>query len=152
MTLAEKIELGLIPAVGAAFWVSTPVLPPRVEVGNLVLYAAALLLLQGLLRDLWLWVKAKRAMQMGSPRVAQCMCVESTLGITGIAIGAILTTAGLGKPIVMDAWRWSVPAVLVMMIGFLIKDYVLESSPWRIRRDIDHVNILIGWKTTRRNV
>src|SRR5277367_2192769 len=130
MTPAEKIELGLIPAVGAIFWISTPAPSSQVELGNLVLYAAALLLLQSLLRDLWLWVKATRAMQMGSPRVAQCMCVESMVGITGIAIGAILTSVGLHKPIVMDAWRWSVAAVLVMVSGFLIKDYVLESSPW----------------------
>jgi hypothetical protein len=146
MTLAEKIELGLISAVGAGFWAFAPALSSRIEVGILVMYAAALLLLQSLLRDLWLLVKSKRAAQMGPPRAAQCMCVESTVGITGIAIGAVLTSVGLGKPIVMDAWRWSVPAVLVMMIGFLIKDYVLETKPWRVRRDIDHVNILVVWK------
>ena len=71
MTLAENMELGLIPAVGAGFWAFAPALSSRIEVGILVMYAAALLLLQSLLRDLWLLVKSRRAAQMGPPRAAE---------------------------------------------------------------------------------
>lgn len=145
MTGAEKVELGLIAATGLGFSVVAPSLLPQVERGNLVLYASALLLLQSLLRDIWLLLKARKVAQADSIRVARCMCAESTVGITGIVIGAMLTGFGWGKPIVMGAWGWGVHSTLVLMIGFLLKDYVLESSPWRIRRDSDHVNILVRW-------
>jgi hypothetical protein len=146
MTRAEKIELGLIAATGVGLSVFASARPPQVELGNLVLYASALLLLQSLLRDIWLLIKARSATPGSSRRVARCMCAESTVGITGIAIGTALVGFGLGKPIVMSAWTWGVQAVLVLMIGFLIKDYVVESGPWRIRRDSDHVNILVRWR------
>lgn len=146
MTHAEKIELGLIAATGVGFFVFAPAPSPRIELGNLVLYDSALLLLQSLLRDIWLLLKAKSAAQNGPSRVARCMCAESTVGVTGLAIGAALVGFGWGKPIVMSAWTWGIQVVLILVIGFLIKDYVLELRPWRIRRDSDHVNILVRWR------
>jgi hypothetical protein len=146
MTHAEKIELGLIAATGVGFSVFAPALSPRIDLGNFVLYASALLLLQSLLRDIWLLLKARSAVPAGSSRAARCMCAESTVGITGLAIGAALVGFGWGKPIVMSAWSWGAQAVLVLMAGFLLKDYVLDAKPWRIRRDSDHVNILVRWK------
>ena len=145
MTGAEKVELGLIAATGVGFSVVAPSLSPQVELGNLVLYASALLLLQSLLRDIWLLIKARKMAQAGSIRVARCMCAESTVGITGLAIGATLMGFGWGQPITMSGWVWGVQSTLVLMTGFLLKDYVLESRPWRIRRDSDHVNILVRW-------
>lgn len=47
----------------------------------------------------------------------------------------------------MDNWVWSVLVMLIMGLGFVIKDYVLEWSPWRIRRDKDHMNIVFTWRT-----
>lgn len=146
MTRAEKIELELIAATGAGFFALAAVLPPRLELGNLVLYASGLLLVQSLLRDIWLLFRARNAAPTGSVRAARCMCAESTVGITGVAIGAALVGFAWGKPIVMSAWAWSAQDVLVLSIGFLIKDYVVESRPWRIRRDADHVNILVRWR------
>lgn len=146
MTGAEKIELGLIGATGAGLFVLAPVLSSEMEIGDLVLYASALLLLQGLLRDVWLLIKARNGAPAAAQRAARCTCAESTVGVAGLAIGAALVGFGWSKPVTMDAWLWGIPAVLVLMTGFLIKDYVLESRPWRIRRDSDHVNILVRWK------
>jgi len=74
------------------------------------------------------------------------MCIESTVGATGVVMGAILSGAGIGQPVSMTEWTWSVLVVLVLSGGFLMKDYVLEWSPWRIRRDKDHMNIVFTWK------
>ncbi len=146
VTRAEKIELGLIAATGVGVFVFTPARPAQIELGNFMLYCSALLLLQGLLRDIWLLIKGRKAARTGSSRVARCMCAESTVGITGLVVGAVSVGLGWGKPIVMTAWMSSAQVVLVLMTGFLIKDYVLELRPWRIRRDRDHLNVLVQWR------
>ena len=46
----------------------------------------------------------------------------------------------------MDRWVWSLLAASVMILGFVMKDFVLEWSPFRLRRDKDHLNIVVAWK------
>ena len=75
-----------------------------------------------------------------------CSSDLSTVGATGIVVGAILLGSGITRSFVMDDWIWSVLVMLIMGVGFLIKDYVLEWNPWRIRRDKDHMNIVFTWK------
>ncbi len=110
------------------------------------LWASALLLLQSLVRDIWLLMKARRGAQKNPQTAIRCMCVESSLGIAGIVIGAILFGSGIGRPMPMGRWQWSMAALLVMGGGFLIKDYLLESKPWRIRKHKGHVNIVVKWR------
>ena len=146
MTKGEKTELALIPVLGIGVWLVAPALPEQMGVGRLLLAASAFLLFQSLVRDLWLLARDKRASQPSPRRAARCMCIESTVGATGIVVGAILLGTGITRSVVMDDWVWSVLVMLVVGIGFLIKDYVLEWSPWRIRRDRDHMNIVFTWK------
>ena len=146
MTKGEKFELAVIPVLGIGFWLMAPAVPGQVGVGRLLLAASAFLLFQSLVRDLWLLARDKRASQPSPRRAARCMCIESTVGATGIVVGAILLGTGITRSVVMDDWVWSVLVMLVVGIGFLIKDYVLEWSPWRIRRDRDHMNIVFTWK------
>jgi uncharacterized membrane protein len=146
MSLAEKVELALIVAVAVLFYVLARALPDHVAFGNLLLGASALLLLQGLLRDLWLLAKAKRKPPQNPPRTASCMCVESIIGITGVFAGLILLACEIDMLIPMEQWSWSLFASLALGAGFFMKDYVVEFSPWRIRRDKDHVNIIVRWK------
>ncbi len=145
MTVVERIELALIPVMGMGSWFMTPVLPDKLPAGRLLLLASALLLFQSLVRDLWL-LSRKRRDDQTLGRAARCMCIESTVGATGIVFGAILLGAGIGQPVSMTEWSWSVLIVVVLSGGFLMKDYVLEWSPWRIRRDKDHMNIVFTWK------
>lgn len=145
MGIAEKVELGLIPLLGAAAGLAT-VLPGRIGLGELLLCGSALLLFQSLARDLWLLARARRQAPATPPRVARCMCAESMIGMTGIVIGLALFSFGLGKPIVMQRWSWGVFVVAVLGGGFAMKDYVLEAKPWRLRRDKDHINIIVRWK------
>ncbi len=146
MTIGEKIELTLIPVLGMGFWLAAPVLPDQIGVGRLFLAASALLLFQSLVRDFWLLAREKRTSQPSPRRAVRCMCIESTVGATGIVVGAILLGSGITRSVAMDNWVWSVLAMLIMGIGFLMKDYVLEWNPWRIRRDKDHMNIVFTWK------
>ena len=74
------------------------------------------------------------------------MCIESTVGATGIVAGAVLLGTGIDRPVVMDKGIWSPLAMATMAVGFAIKDYVLEWRPWRVRRDKDHTNIVFTWK------
>jgi len=145
MTLTEKTELALIPVVGAVVWLLAPVLPDKLAVGRLLLIVSALILFQGLVRDIWLLFRDTHA-EPAPRKVARCMCVESTVGVTGIVIGLILLGAGIGQPVLISGWLWSVLIMVVLSTGFLMKDYVVEWSPWRIRQEKNHMNIVFTWK------
>jgi len=74
------------------------------------------------------------------------MCVESTVGVTGVVAGIILVGAASDKTLVMGQALWAALAVVVLAVGFAIKDFVFEWRPFRIRRDKDHVNLVFSWK------
>ncbi|MES1167664.1 MAG: hypothetical protein ABUL61_00705, partial [Oleiharenicola lentus] len=108
--------------------------------------ASLLLLLQGFCRDLWLWRAARRNPSPEPPRHAACMCVESTIGFTGIIAAAGLTAFQFGPsyPVTQPWLMLGVAAVLVA--GFLLKDFVFTWSPWRIYREKDHATLHFRWK------
>jgi hypothetical protein len=145
MTIAEKIELAVIPILGAGFWLMAPLLPERVGVGKLLLWTSALLLLQGLVRDLWLLARQKQNLEQGLLKKARCMCVESTLGATGIVAGIIILGSGVDHLVTMNGSSWGLLVMLVVATGLLIKDFVVEWSPLRFRRDKNHINIVFTW-------
>jgi hypothetical protein len=120
------------------------------SLGSLLINASALLLLQGFFRDLWLLSQQKKT----SPdlqRKMQCMCAESTFGMTGILFGVILLGVGIDLTVPMPKGSWSVLVMIIMTIGFLIKDYVIEWHPFRVYKDLDHINIIFIWKKGDQN-
>lgn len=145
MTSAEKAELALIPVVGVVAWLLSDRLPERIGVGALLLGASVLLLLQGLVRDLWLLSRRRLAAQEGAPRQALCMCVESTVGVTGVAAGLMVLGSGVDARLAVAPWQWCLLAAGILSVGFAIKDFVLEWRPFRIRRDKDHLNVVVSW-------
>lgn len=146
MSISDKIELGLFPIVGLGVWWMTRGLSYEIPVAQLLLWASALLLLQGLVRDLCLLARQRRSAQRTPRRAARCLCVESTLGATGIVLGAVLLGAGIGAHFVVEGWLLSVLLMALMSMGFLIKDTVLEWNPWKLYKDKDHLNIVFTWK------
>jgi hypothetical protein len=146
MTSAEKIELMLIPVFGASVWLMAPWLPDTLGVGNLLLGTSIVLLFQSLVRDLWLLARERRDAQPSPRRKARCMCVESTIGATGVSAGLVVLGSGIDRPVVMNDWIWTSVVMVIMGIGFVIKDYVVEWGPLRVRRDKDHMNIVFTWK------
>lgn len=147
MTSAEKVEVGLIPLVGMAVWLTAPNLPSHVSISSLLLGSSVLLLFQGLLRDLWLISIQNRHTQNEPPQQALCMCVESTIGVTGVAAGLILLGSGASDlQLSIASGMWSGLSVAMLVTGFWIKDFVFEWRPFRVRRDKDHLNIVFSWK------
>ena len=146
MTTYEKVELALIPVFGVVVWTLTPELPSKMGVGTLLLWASALLLFQGLVRDVWLLRKAKVAKQTAPVRKLSCMCVESTVGAIGVIIGMALLGVDLDKLVGMNRCAWSLLPMLTVSIGFVIKELVVTWNPWRILREKDHLNIVFTWK------
>jgi len=145
MTIAEKIELAIIPIIGLCTFYIASALPDNIPAGRLFLAVSALLLFQSLLRDLWLLSRKQKDEETNGIAV-QCMCIESTVGFTGIIIGGVLLGSGIGGPVSMSNWSWGILVVFILSFGFFIKDFVFEWSPWRIRRDKNHMNIVFTWK------
>ncbi len=146
MKRLEWFELGLIVLVTVLTWVMAGRLPLVMGLGRILLICSALLLFQGLLRDLVLLHRSTREKQQANPRQALCMCMESTVGITGIVAGSILLLGGFSHSIGMSEVYWTGLIGLTLVTGFLIKDLVIETGPLRIVRDPDHVNIIVKWK------
>ncbi|HTD29321.1 MAG TPA: hypothetical protein VK660_08030 [Xanthomonadaceae bacterium] len=146
LTAGEKIELALIPMVSLAFSLLAPVLPRQIALGSLLLFGFAMLLTQSLLRDLWLLASIPHEATQEPGTAAQCMCVESAVGATGVLAGIVVLGAGIGHPVVMQGWEWALCILVVGFLGYSIKDFVFEWNPWSVRREKNHRNIIVRWK------
>ncbi|MGI9334353.1 MAG: hypothetical protein ACR2RL_14485 [Gammaproteobacteria bacterium] len=144
MTKLEVAEIALIPAVVSGVWACAARLPGQVGVGQLLLGACALLLLQSLVRDLYLLRAARALAATAPPRVAQCMCLESTIGAFGILLGALVTVSGFSHRLEMGPLTWAGLVFVVLAVGFSIKDLVISWRPWRLLREKDHLNLIVS--------
>lgn len=146
MTVSEKYEISIILVLGFVALFITSEFPNKIGLGRLLFGASALLLLQSLIRDLWLLLRSRGTDTLESQKKVRCMCVESTVGVVGILIGSMLLALGKNQVVEMNGSLWAILIVTVLGIGFGVKDYVLEWNPWRIRRDKNHMNIIFTWK------
>lgn len=145
ITNFEKVELMLIPIIGVNIWLLSSYLPKSLSFGRVLLAISALLLLQSLIRDVWLLIKQKHAEKTEAKTIMRCMCVESTVGLTGVVIGVVLLGSGLDQPVTINYWVWSTAAIAILLIGFVMKDYVMEFKPFRLRKNRHHQNIVVKW-------
>lgn len=146
LTRAERIELGLIVVATGVLAANARRLPSSLELGSLLAVAALALLGQGLVRDLWLLTKQGRADGAAPVEEARCMCVESTVGLSGVLAGVVLTAVGVPMVVSLPAWVWPGAGALVWLGGFAMKDLVIQWSPWKLRRVKDHGSILVRWR------
>jgi hypothetical protein len=146
LAIGEKFELALIPVASLAFYLVAPLLPKQIALGSLLLFAFAMLLAQSLLRDLWLLTGMRLDASDEPGTEAQCMCVESAVGATGVLAGMVVLGAGIGHPVAMPAWAWVLCVLAAGLTSYCIKDFVFEWNPWSIRREKNHVNIIVRWK------
>lgn len=146
LSAAEKVELAAVAGVPAlvAWLPSSPGLV--VELGELIAGAALLILVQGFFRDLWLLRQPKRRPAATPPREAQCMCVESALGMTGLVAGIGLVAAGVDGTVTLPRLGLAAAAGGTMLAGYLLKDFVFEWNPWRIHREKDHAQVIFRWR------
>jgi hypothetical protein len=142
----EKVELAAIPFAAIGAGLAAPAAGIPVEVGILVSGGALVLLVQGGIRDVWLLLRARR--RKAEPvRIAACMCLESAVGLTVLLAGAALVGFGFADPVVLRPVSAGLAVGGVLATGFALKDFVFEWSPWRIRREKNHLQIVVRFRT-----
>ncbi len=137
----ERLELALVVLAVAGVGLVASGRTWELPLGHLVCYAAALLLAQGLVRDLArLVVRRLRPPPAPDARLRlMCLCAESSLGSTLVVVGILLTLAGEGLPYAVSAPHLAAGVAVVLVVGFVAKDWVLV-----LRRVEDHATIDIG--------
>jgi hypothetical protein len=142
----EKFELAAIPLAAVVAFVVAPRPAAAVEAGELIAGAALVVLLQGFCRDLWLLARARRRPAAGAARAAPCLCVESALGLTGIAAGIGLTGIGFTRLVALSPLALALGTGATMFAAYGLKDFVFEWSPWKIYREKDHTQVIFRWR------
>ena len=145
MKTREKIELGLIPVVVAGVGLAGRWLPVQLGTGSLLVIACLTWLVQGGLRDLWLLHLVKSSPANTPRRRLPCMCLESSVGLTGVVVGVILALCNVGGQVALSPARWMLLTAAVLALGFVAKDLVISWRPLGVRRDPEHHSIVFTW-------
>ena len=147
MTKTEIAELCLIALLLFSVLLFADFLSASIELSTAIFYSAGLLLFQGLCRDLWyLFVKRTVRTDLSEPIVRQCMCVESSVGVLIFIVGLLLLITNIDVKIVFNVYLLIFVMSVVLLSGFLIKDYVIEWNPWKLSKEKDHMNIIFSLK------
>ena len=146
MTTVEKVEITLIGVfillIVSAF---SSLLPSNMKLGTLLLYCSALLLFQGLLRDLYHYF-SQNNVDDSPVTYAQCVCLESSIGVIGIFAGFIVTFTPIDAVIVLSSLNWALILSFVVAVGFLLKDWVFHWQPMGFKREKNHMNVIFVLK------
>lgn len=132
----NRIELPALALAVLATFLLTPGLAWAPQSGALMGYAAAVLLGQGLLRDLLRLALAGRS--SAPRRRIPCLCAESTMGLGLLLVGLLVLGLGLGGPVALGQPSLTAGLAAVLALGFVAKDYVIV-----IRREEDHGSIAV---------
>lgn len=128
--------LGLVLAAGLAM-IPAPVY--SLSVADLLRWAGVALLLQGFVRDVFILLARRRKQGPGGGRRGLWICVESTLGLVLIGQGLLLNALSVGGFVSLPPGVWVLGLSVWWLFGYATQDLVLE-----LRRDPDHLNLLIG--------
>ena len=140
----QRIELSLLLLTVITVALGAPRLPTTASLSTLVLSISVLILAQSLVRDSWLWLRKRHALSSQPTRALACFCLESTLGSVGVALGLSLSFFAPRSPVYMPAASWTVLVGISLLLGFLIRDWVITWRPLGLRREADHFNIIIS--------
>lgn len=98
-------------------------------------YAAAVILGQGLVRDL-ARIALRRAPPVETFKMT-CLCAESSLGLVLLLVGAGgLTLLGVKETILIDQTRLGIGLLTLLLVGLFAKDYVVV-----VKRVEDHAAV-----------
>lgn len=140
---AARVELLLIAAVALISLSGVVAWPDKLSSGNLVLALSGLFLAQTLVRDLYLLYRRDKRENMPEEVSRPVFCVETTVGVAGVIVGSMLIFASAGPVVAVSDGIWVILVALTMLLCFALRDYVVQWNPWAIRRDPDHVNIIV---------
>ncbi len=113
-----------------------------VWIPDLFKWAGAALLMQSLLRDLYL-VSTQELFPRkpaAPPRAGSWICLESGLGIALLLVYALLASLGTAGEVRMTTARATALLSAWWLFGYAIKDLVLE-----LRREPDHLNLIVAF-------
>ncbi|CAN5185967.1 hypothetical protein BH23GEM4_BH23GEM4_23470 [soil metagenome] len=141
----DKLEIGVCAGGLAAAAVAALALPGgrALSVGELLRIAGVMLLLQGFARDVMILLR-RRDFPGGETRQRMLICVESTVGLLLIAESLLLAWTGGGRMVSLPAAGWLLLASGWWLFGWATRELVLE-----LRRDPDHLNLLVGLPARR---
>ena len=120
--------------------------PRDLDWGTFLLYTAGLIFLQSLVRDILILLKKKQSVNMKTRESKLCLCAESTLGLTVLILGILFSKIGSSQLVFIDSTRLCSWTTFWMLFSYSIKDFVIHTSPLRIEKDSEHINILMRWK------
>lgn len=141
---ADKIELTLIGAGALLTYIILPVLPHYLSIGMFALVFAVCLLGQSLIRDLFKLYAIRRDRSEPQRIGIVCMCVESVIGLVGVIAGLAMLFTGIAYVVKIPQWYWPAFSTGTWLFGYVIKNYVIDFTNWRLKRVEDHHNIVIG--------
>lgn len=144
MTRSTQVELAILPFATAGAYLLAGVLPREVALGWVCVAASLTLLMQGFLRDLWLLYQEH--VRPTPKRYLACMCVESTLGLSGVLLGGVLALVFSGIEVTLTPLLVTATFAGVVSFGFLTREMVISFSPFQIRRDPEHHSIVFSLK------
>ena len=149
MTREEWVEVLVIGIVASISWLAWPHFTSPTPLWKIVLGVSALLLAQSLARDIAIMMRSRRPAS-GEPRKeASCFCLESTVGATGIVTGAMLAGLASSTQFAISQVVFSLAVAATMALGFILKDWVISWRPFGMRREKDHLNLIVRWKVRR---
>ena len=131
--MIESVLIVLVVAVTWLWWGERVwSLELRIAFG----YAAAVVLGQGLIRDV---VRLLVAGRPKGTRTLRCLCAESTLGLGLLVVGAGgLTCLGVTEHVQLSGARLPLTLLGVLVLGLVLKDYAVS-----IHRIEDHGEIRV---------
>jgi hypothetical protein len=134
MAKADKVELVTIGLASIA-WAIFDRQSWSGAAGTLLGMAGALLLTQGLLRDV---IKLALRRERSEKKRIACLCAESSIGLLLVLAGMALAALGLNQPVVASATAVLLGPPLVLVLGFIAKEYVVV-----IRKEKDHGSVIV---------
>ncbi|MBI4639257.1 MAG: hypothetical protein HY731_01095 [Candidatus Tectomicrobia bacterium] len=137
LTRMEKVELGLIVLAIVGTWLLMGQSEWSLYFGVLMGYSAALLLGQGLIRDI-ARIIMMRGKHSGEKERIPGLCAESTIGMLVILLGLLLTLLGVTQRVALGRTGLTVLVGIILVIGFMTKDYVLI-----VRKEKDHASLIV---------
>jgi hypothetical protein len=121
---ANIIEVVCIVACAFAVWLAEPWFPRGLPLGEIILYGSALLLFQGLVRDLYLKYVAPKPVACDVASKGKCLCMESAIGGLGVLTGiTILVATGVQRVVQLPQWAWPVCVLVIGATGIMVREY-----------------------------
>ena len=147
MTRAERIEILIIGFIAPMTEVAWPYFPSPTPLWQIVLGVSGLLLLQSLVRDTAILLRAAYLAANGPRKEARCFCLESTISTMGIFLGAALVSLGSSTNVTISRGGFFLIVAGTMALSFIIKDLVISWKPLGVRREKDHLSLIVQWKS-----